>query len=171
MVHLLQQEVDQIHEMVAEIVKSMSEKKKLQQRSSQPDIMSQLADDLAALGMTATATKPPPAAPEPTQLRVIRQPEQQRVQQVTMQLQHDMMQLEFLILQGRRQGCKELDKVRYNIGYSLGTLVRLFYGPTDLQVHPQALPDAFALALKHAAVPAESSLQLLVAGLSSINMA
>lgn len=177
MVHLLQTEVDEIRDVVEDIVSTMVRRKK-NAATKAPSVlcpMAQLANDLAAMGI-ATADKAAAAAPasqvQEYKLRELLTPEPYRIQQVMMELQHGMMQLQHLITQGRSKSCcTEVDKVRYNIGYSLGTLVRLFYGPTNLQNNPQALPDAFGLALQQTYVAAESSLQLLIAGLSGINMA
>lgn len=183
MVHLLQQEVDEIRDVVEDIVSTMIKRKASTKTapavrdSSSACPMAQLANDLAAMGI-ATATKAAPATAAPVQeykLRELLHPEPYRIQQVMIELQHGMQQLTHLIMQGRPKECHEVDKVRYNIGYSLGTLVRLFYGPTNLQNNPQALPDAFGLALNQTYVAADSSgagaLQLLIAGLSGINVA
>jgi hypothetical protein len=177
MVQLLQQEVDEIRDVVEDIVSTMIRRKAskaaVQTFPTQQDSMAQLANDLAAMGI-ATAAKAAPAPVPPVQeyqLRTLLQPEPNRIQHVMVELQHGMMQLQHLIMQGRPKECCDVDKVRYNIGYSLGTLVRLFYGPTNLQNNPQALPDAFGLALQQTYVASESALQLLIAGLSGINVA
>lgn len=179
--HLLQQEVDSIQDVVSDIVSSMVKRKTARRDAcdikAQQDNLSQLMRDLASMGLS-TAQQGPKHKPLQTP------PEPVRVQQVMLELQYGMTQLGCIVLQARRSSCaacrqldcatcQEVDKVRYNIGYNLGTLVRLFYGPTTLQENPQALPDAFAMALQqtYVHVAAENPLQLLIAGLSGINMA
>lgn len=181
--HLLQQEVDSIQDVVSDIVSSMVKRKTARRDAcdikAQQDNLSQLMRDLASMGLSA-------AQHGPKHKLLQNPPEPVKVQQVMLELQHGMTQLGYLVLQARRSEpgcaackqqscamCAEVDRVRYNIGYNLGTLVRLFYGPTTLQDDPQALPDAFAMALQqtYVNVAAENPLQLLIAGLSGISMA
>jgi hypothetical protein len=179
--HLLQQEVDSIQDVVSDIVSSMVKRKTAKRDAcdvkAQQDNLSQLMRDLASMGLTA-------AQPGPKHKLLQTPPEPLKVQQVILELQHGMTQLGYSVVQARRSSCsacrhqdcatcQEVDKVRYSIGYNLGTLVRLFYGPTTLQDNPQALPDAFAMALQqtYVQVASENPLQLLIAGLSGISMA
>jgi hypothetical protein len=163
MVRFLEQEVDEIRDVVADIVSTMVKRKAVKRAPSPSEesakLLAKLAEDLAGMGIT-TADKGPSAPKQ----RTVLQPEQQRVQQVMVQLQHNMLRLQQSVSEGR----KDVGSERYDIGFSLGTLVRLYFGPTDLQSNPQALPEAFALALSQSYVAAGSNLQLLIDGLAGV---
>lgn len=170
MVRLLESEVDEIRDVVADIVRTMIKRKaeKTTKESEQDSVLAKLADDLAAMGIaTAAKAAPAPAAPKQEhEQRPSLQPDQQQVQKVMVQLQHNLLRLQDSL----NLGSKNVSTERYDIGYSLGTLVRLYYGPTNLQSNPQALPDAFALALQQTYVAAGSNLQLLIDGLACVSV-
>ena len=169
MVRLLESEVDEIRDVVADIVRTMIKRKaeKTTKESEQDSVLAKLADDLAAMGIATAAKAAPAAAPKQEhEQRPSLQPDQQQLQKVMVQLQHNLLRLQDSL----SLGSKNVSTERYDIGYSLGTLVRLYFGPTNLQSNPHALPDAFALALQQTYVAAGSNLQLLIDGLACVSV-